>query len=155
MLHQPKDQVKRRNRSMMYAVLHPRLVIETLRQPSRLRVLREVVRGFSKEARTRGFPSPSLGGFGFIDLDRDYACCDECATQFRGRMAAFPPKTDVKMSDLDSVRMSDFCHLSDCNHYYSSSVPCGCQVRANQQIFVTIQGYYRVAHMEKSYPFVR
>ncbi len=29
-------------------------------------VLREVFRGFSEEARTRGFPSPSLGGFGFI-----------------------------------------------------------------------------------------
>ena len=44
----------------------PRLAIETLRQPSRLTVLREVIRGFSEEARTRGFPSPSLGGFGFV-----------------------------------------------------------------------------------------
>ncbi len=25
-------------------------------------------RGFSKEARTRGFPSPSLGGFGFVGV---------------------------------------------------------------------------------------
>ena len=33
-------------------------------------VLREVFRGFSKEARTRGFPSPSFGGFGFIVI-----CC--------------------------------------------------------------------------------
>ena len=29
-------------------------------------VLRGVVRGFSKEARTRGFPPPSFGGFGFV-----------------------------------------------------------------------------------------
>ncbi len=33
---------------------------------SDLRVLREVFRGFSEEARTRGIPSPSFGGFGFI-----------------------------------------------------------------------------------------
>ncbi len=30
-----------------------------------LRVLRGVIHGFSEEARTRGFPSPSFGGFGF------------------------------------------------------------------------------------------
>ncbi len=31
-----------------------------------LGVLRGANRGFSEEARTRGFPSPSLDGFGFI-----------------------------------------------------------------------------------------
>ncbi len=31
---------------------------------------REVVHGFSEEARIRGFPSPSLGGFGFVVI-----CC--------------------------------------------------------------------------------
>ncbi|VUX54872.1 protein of unknown function [uncultured Woeseiaceae bacterium] len=31
-----------------------------------LGVLRGVILGFSEEARTRGFPSPSFGGFGFI-----------------------------------------------------------------------------------------
>ena len=36
-----------------------------LRQPGDLGVLREVFHGFSEEARTRGFPSPSFGGFGF------------------------------------------------------------------------------------------
>ncbi len=36
------------------------------RQPGGLGVLREVFHGFSEEARTRGFPSPSLGGFGFF-----------------------------------------------------------------------------------------
>ncbi len=40
-------------------------VIE-LRQPGDLGVLRGVIRGFSEEARTRGFPSLSLGGFGFV-----------------------------------------------------------------------------------------
>jgi len=31
-----------------------------------LRVLRGVIRGFSEEARTHGFPSPPLGEFGFV-----------------------------------------------------------------------------------------
>ncbi len=37
-----------------------------LRQLGDLGVLRGVVRGFSEEARTRGFPSPPFGGFGFV-----------------------------------------------------------------------------------------
>ncbi len=36
------------------------------RQPGDLGVLRGVIHGFSEEARTRGFPSPPFGGFGFI-----------------------------------------------------------------------------------------
>jgi len=44
--------------------------MKNLRQINRGRslvsVLRGAVRGFSEEARTRGFPSPSLDGFGFI-----------------------------------------------------------------------------------------
>ena len=36
-----------------------------------LRVLREVFRGFSEEARTRGLPSPSFGGFGLIGVASD------------------------------------------------------------------------------------
>ncbi len=40
-----------------------------LRQLGDLGVLRGVVRGFSEEAKTRGFPSPSLGGFGFSGPD--------------------------------------------------------------------------------------
>ncbi len=39
------------------------------RQPSDLRSFGESFRGFSEEARTRGFPSPSLGGFGIV------VCC--------------------------------------------------------------------------------
>ncbi len=34
-----------------------------------LGVLQGVVRGFSEEARIRGFPSPSFGGFGFVRCD--------------------------------------------------------------------------------------
>ncbi len=33
-------------------------------------VLRVIVEGIAEEARTRGFPSPPLGGFGFVDF-----CC--------------------------------------------------------------------------------
>ena len=40
-----------------------------IRQLGDLGVLRGVIRGFSEEARTRGFPSPPLGGFGFV------VCC--------------------------------------------------------------------------------
>ena len=36
-----------------------------------LGVLRGVFHGFSKEARTRGFPSPSFGGFGFVGVTRN------------------------------------------------------------------------------------
>ncbi len=42
-----------------------------LRQPGDLRVLREVSHGFSEKARTRGFPSPSFGGFGLIGVASD------------------------------------------------------------------------------------
>ncbi len=35
-------------------------------QPGDLEVLRGVFRDFSEEARTRGFSSPSFGGFGFV-----------------------------------------------------------------------------------------
>ncbi len=38
------------------------------RQPGDLGVLREVFHGFSEEARTRGFPSPPFGGFGFFGV---------------------------------------------------------------------------------------
>ncbi len=33
----------------------------------------ESVRGYSEEARTRGFPSPSFGGFGFIVAPTNYS----------------------------------------------------------------------------------
>ncbi len=38
-----------------------------------LGVLREVFHGFSEEARTRGFPSPSLGGFGFVGVISNFS----------------------------------------------------------------------------------
>ncbi len=45
------------------------LLVQLWRQPGDLGVLRGVIRGFSEEARTGGFPSPSFGGFGFV------VCC--------------------------------------------------------------------------------
>ncbi len=47
------------------------LLVQVRRQPGDLRVLRGVIRGFSEEARTRGFPSPPFGGFGFIGVASD------------------------------------------------------------------------------------
>ncbi len=46
-------------------------VIQRLNQPGDLRVLRGVIHGFSEEARTRGFPSPPFGGFGFVGVASD------------------------------------------------------------------------------------
>ncbi len=42
-------------------------------QPGDLWVLRGVAGGVAEEARTRGFPSPSLGGFGFIVSTTNYS----------------------------------------------------------------------------------
>jgi hypothetical protein len=42
------------------------LFVQVWWQPSDLAILRGVFHGFSEEARTRGFPSPSFGGFGFV-----------------------------------------------------------------------------------------
>ena len=47
--------------------------LRSVRQLGGLRVLREVFHGFSEEARTRGFPSPSFGGFGFIVSTTNYS----------------------------------------------------------------------------------
>ncbi len=47
--------------------------LRSVRQLGGLRVLREVFHGFSEEARTRGFPSPPFGGFGFIVSTTNYS----------------------------------------------------------------------------------
>jgi hypothetical protein len=47
------------------------LLVQVRRQPGDLRVLRGVIRGFSEEARTRGFPSPPFGGFGYIGVAKN------------------------------------------------------------------------------------
>ena len=39
-----------------------------VRQPGHLWVLRGVILGFSEEAKTHDFPSPSFGGFGFVGV---------------------------------------------------------------------------------------
>ncbi len=43
------------------------VLVQVWRQLGGLGVLRGVVEGVAEEARTRGFPSPSFDGFGFID----------------------------------------------------------------------------------------
>ncbi|VUX56191.1 protein of unknown function [uncultured Woeseiaceae bacterium] len=47
------------------------LLVQVWRQPGDLRVLWGDVRGFSEEARTRGFPSLSFGGLGLIGVASD------------------------------------------------------------------------------------
>jgi hypothetical protein len=42
------------------------LFVRVIGIPEIFLVFREVVRGFSEEARIRGFPSPPLGEFGFV-----------------------------------------------------------------------------------------
>ncbi len=46
-------------------------VLSMQRQLGGLGVLRGVFHGFSEEARTRGFPSPSFDGFGFVGVVSD------------------------------------------------------------------------------------
>ncbi len=43
-----------------------------IRQPGDLGVLRGVAEGVAEEARTRGFASPALAGFAFIDANLPY-----------------------------------------------------------------------------------
>ncbi len=45
-------------------------------------------RGFSEEARTRGFPSPSLGGFGFFSVISDLKYSDSQAVWWIVPMSA-------------------------------------------------------------------
>ncbi len=45
----------------------------------------------AEDARTRGFPSPPLGGFGFIGLDRDYAYYADYAIRVRAPNGCFRP----------------------------------------------------------------
>ncbi len=60
-----------RTRQMMNLLTVKRLVISDplCIEARRSRVLRGVIDGFSEEARTRGFSSPSLGGFAFVKID--------------------------------------------------------------------------------------
>ena len=51
--------------------------------------------GIAEEARTRGFPSPPLGGFGFVGLHRDYAYYADYATKVGVRRSAFFPRADI------------------------------------------------------------
>ncbi len=63
--------------------------IRCLRQPGGLGVLRGVVRGFSEEARARGFPSPSLDGFGFVVIDSDLSIVAGCQIGSRSLVVLF------------------------------------------------------------------
>ncbi len=51
--------------------------------------------GIAEDARTRGCPSPPLGGFGFVGLHRDYAYYADYATKVGVRMSAFFSKADI------------------------------------------------------------
>ena len=73
-------------------------------------VLRGVIRGFSEEARTRGFPSPSFGGFGFIGVASDQSIA--AGWQFGGRspMSASGGKADPGWSRKLPKSQSAFGH---------------------------------------------
>ncbi len=49
------------------------LACPRLGSPAVLGSFGESFRGFSEEAKTRGFPSPSLGGFGFVVATTNYS----------------------------------------------------------------------------------
>jgi hypothetical protein len=72
------------------------LLVQVRRQPGDLRVLRGVIRGFSEEARTRGFPSPSFDRFGFFNVVSDFKYSDSQAILWIVPMAASRPESAVK-----------------------------------------------------------
>jgi len=55
-----------RRNAFSLAVVKLLSVVLSILAARRSWVLREVFHGFSEEARTRGFPSPSFGGFGLV-----------------------------------------------------------------------------------------
>ena len=59
-----------------------------VRQPGGLGVLRGAFHGFSEEARTRGFPCPSFGGFGFIGVARNLSIVAGWQVAGRSTMSA-------------------------------------------------------------------
>ena len=63
-----------------------------VRQLGDLRILRDVILGFSEEAKTRGFPSPSLGGFGFIRVSVALSIVAAWRIGGRSRTSAYDPK---------------------------------------------------------------
>ncbi len=64
--------------------------------------------GSLEEARTRGFPSPPFGRYGFFDLVGAYAVHADYATDSGSECPLFSPKQPFRSTDLDSVRMSAF-----------------------------------------------
>ncbi len=62
-------------------------------QLSGLGVLREVFLGFSEEARTRGFPSPPFGGFGFFNVVIELQYSDSQAVWWIASMSASRPES--------------------------------------------------------------
>jgi len=79
------------------------------RQLGGLGVLRGVILGFSEEAKTRGFPSPSFGGFGFVVI-----CCSSnlAPAQCHGNLTPplsfavrrIPVGCDVRFGSLAAVQ---------------------------------------------------
>ena len=63
------------------------------RQLGDLGVLRGVIRGFSEEARTRGIPSPSFGGFGFVVVGIVLSIVGGCQIASRSAMSASRPES--------------------------------------------------------------
>ena len=63
-------------------------MLKTLRQPDYLGILREVLDAFSEEARTRGLPFPSLGGFSFVVVANDLSIVAGCGIASQSAMPA-------------------------------------------------------------------
>ncbi len=83
----------------------------TLRQPGDLGVLREVFRGFSEEARTRGVPSPSLGGFGFIGCNEGLCWKGKTESIRRSRSKEFLLKVESGRIKPQAVARYNFSAL--------------------------------------------
>ncbi len=74
------------------------VLLQKIRQPGDLGNLRGAFRGFSEEARTRGIPSPSFGGFGFIVI--------VCAVSIVARRQIALLPNDFRLGSKADVRIS-------------------------------------------------
>ncbi len=67
-------------------------------------------RGFSEEARTGGFPSPSFGGFGFIDVASDLSIVAGWQIGSRSPMSALRLAMQFISAKKLPSQMSAFTH---------------------------------------------
>ncbi len=86
-----------------------------------LGVFREVFRGFSEEARNRGFPSPSFGGFGLIVVVTKYNSW--IADRLPVTNVRFWPKADLNFGDFGYMKASALEKSGHIQAWFENALP--------------------------------